>query len=84
MQKLPLTALVREQLLAARSASSGRSAKTVFGGHEQMLRQTVIAMARGRALAEHDNPGEATLQVLRGRVRLDTAGRRGTGPPAIC
>ena len=33
----------------------------------------MIAMRAGAALAEHESPGEATLQVLRGRVRL-TAG----------
>ena len=72
MQKMSLTALARERLLAARSASSGRSAQTVFGGHEQVLRQTLIAMAAGQELGEHDSPGEATLQVLHGRVRLAT------------
>jgi quercetin dioxygenase-like cupin family protein len=46
----------------------------VFGGHEHALRQTVIALTAGSALDEHENPGEATLQVLRGRVRL-TAGQ---------
>ena len=30
-------------------------------------------MQTGQSLAEHDSPGESTLQVLRGRVRL-TAG----------
>jgi quercetin dioxygenase-like cupin family protein len=72
MQKMSLTALVREQLVAARSASSGRSARTVFGGHERVLRQTVIAMVSGQVLDEHDSPGEATLHVLHGRVRLAT------------
>ena len=63
-------ALVDELLDRARSASSGRSARTVHGGHEHDLRQTVIALAGGRALGEHESPGEATLQVLRGEVRL--------------
>ena len=53
---------------------SGRSAHTVHGGHEHALRQTLIALTAGSGLAEHDSPGEATLQVLRGRVRLTTAG----------
>lgn len=73
MQKLSLQATGREQLVAAATASSGRSARTVYGGHEHVLRQTVIAMTAGRALAEHDNPGDATILVLSGRVRL-TAG----------
>ncbi|GAA4363187.1 hypothetical protein GCM10023166_06240 [Paeniglutamicibacter cryotolerans] len=35
-----------------------------------MLRQTVIALASGRSLSEHVNPGEATVMVLAGRIRL--------------
>jgi quercetin dioxygenase-like cupin family protein len=70
MQKTSLDALAREQLEAARGASSGRAARTVYGGHEHVLRQTVIGLCAGHALAEHQNPGEATLHVLRGRVRL--------------
>lgn len=70
MEKSSLTALVRHQLELARSASSGRSAHTVYGGHEHALRQTLIALAAGRMLDEHENPGEATVHVLHGRVRL--------------
>ena len=70
MNKLSLDALGREQLKIARQASSGRSAATAYGGHEHMLRQTVIALTAGRTLDEHENPGEATIYVLRGRVRL--------------
>lgn len=73
MEKLSLTALVREQLTRAESASSGRSASTVYGGHEHTLRQTVVALAAGQKLQEHENPGEATVHVLHGRVRV-TAG----------
>jgi quercetin dioxygenase-like cupin family protein len=73
MQKRSLTALGREQLVAARAAGSGRSASTVFGGHEHRLRQTLIALTAGSALDEHDSPVEATLMVLQGRVTL-TAG----------
>ena len=70
MEKSSLSALVSQQLKIAREASSGRSAHTVYGGHEHVLRQTLIALAAGRELAEHDSPGEATVQVLHGRVRL--------------
>lgn len=70
MQKTSLIALARHELAKAREASSGRSAKTVFGGHEHQLRQTVIALRSGEELSEHQNPGEATLQVLEGRVTL--------------
>jgi hypothetical protein len=70
MEESSLTALARRQLTLAREASSGRSAHTVFGGHEHTLRQTVIALAAGRRLDEHDSPGEAIVHVLHGRVRL--------------
>jgi quercetin dioxygenase-like cupin family protein len=70
MQKSSLTALARQQLDLARTASSGRSSSTVYGGHEHRLRQTVVALTAGQALSEHANPGEATVHVLSGRVRL--------------
>jgi quercetin dioxygenase-like cupin family protein len=70
--KSSLTALAREQLKIATHASSGRSARSVYGGHEYVLRQTLIALVAGRGLDEHDSPGEATVHVLQGRVRLAT------------
>jgi quercetin dioxygenase-like cupin family protein len=71
MQKLSLDARVREHLERARASSTERSAETVYGGHEHMLRQTLIALRSGAELSEHENPGEATVLVLRGRVRLN-------------
>lgn len=73
MQSYSLATLADEHLAAAHQAASGRSAVTVFGGHQHALRQTLVALAAGRGLDEHESPGEATLQVVRGRVRL-TAG----------
>lgn len=73
MEKSSLTALARELLEHATTTSSGRTADTVYGGHEHVLRQTVVAMAAGQSMTEHENPGEATVQVLRGRVRISTA-----------
>lgn len=81
MQKESLTALVRHHLENAVSASSGRSAHTVYGGHEHSLRQTLIALKAGSSLDEHENPGEATLQVLRGRVTLVAGETRWNGSP---
>ncbi|CUR55676.1 conserved hypothetical protein, putative cupin domain [metagenome] len=72
-QSESLTGLVQRHLETARAASSGRSAHTVYGGHAHVLRQTLIALRAGSSLDEHENPGEATLQVLHGRVTL-TAG----------
>ena len=74
MDGLSLGALVDEHLALAREHGSGRSAVTVHGGREHHLRQTLIALAGGRSLGEHESPGEATLQVLRGRVRLHAGG----------
>ncbi|MFW0150950.1 cupin domain-containing protein [Mycobacterium sp. smrl_JER01] len=69
MQKVSLEALARQQL--ANAAANGRNAAdTVVGGHERVLRQTVIGMTAGSELGEHENPGEATLYVLKGAVRL--------------
>ncbi len=70
MEKSSLTALAREHLDIAQTASSGRSSHTVYGGREHVLRQTLIALDAGQMLNEHENPGEATVYVLQGRVRL--------------
>lgn len=73
MDGIDLDALAHELLTTAQDVHSGRASHTVYGGHGHTLRQTVIALAAGHELAEHESPGEATLQVLTGRVRL-TAG----------
>ncbi|QDP96066.1 cupin domain-containing protein [Microlunatus elymi] len=70
MQKLSIQALAREQLEAAGRSPAARSARTVFGGHEHALRQTVIALQADASLDEHENPGEATVLVLSGKVEL--------------
>ena len=82
MDKLSLVATARELTKRAETSSNGRAAETVYGGHEHVLRQTVIALQQGETLAEHENPGEATVHVLTGRVRLvsgrtDWEGRAG-------
>ena len=70
MESQSLDTLVRHHLDAARASSSGRSAHTVYGGREHVLRQTLLALRAGSRLDEHENPGEATLLVLHGQVRL--------------
>jgi len=74
MDVVSLTALAEEQITAARASSAGRSAHTLHGGPGHALRRTVLALLGGRSLGEHESPGEATLQVLTGKVRLSTAG----------
>ena len=73
MQKISLEALARQQMKLAASAGGQHTADTVYGGHEKVLRQTVIGMIAGARLAEHENPGEATVLILHGRVRLSAA-----------
>lgn len=68
-----LRGLADEQLDAAHSARAGRAAHTVYGGKEHALRQTVLALAAGNRLDDHESPGEATLVVLHGRIQLGTA-----------
>ena len=70
---LSLSDIGDEQIAAATAARSGRAAHTIYGGREHALRQTVLALASGRGLDDHESPGEATLLVLRGRIRLGTA-----------
>jgi quercetin dioxygenase-like cupin family protein len=81
MNKTSLTALAREQLETARAASSGRSAHTVYGGHEHSLRQTLIALKADSVLDDHETNGEATVQVLLGRVRLTAGNNHWEGSP---
>jgi quercetin dioxygenase-like cupin family protein len=81
MDKLSLIATAREQSRKAAASTSRRAAETVYGGHDKSLRQTVIALPAGSALAEHENPGEATVHVLNGRVRLDCAQTSWEGSP---
>lgn len=81
MRKESLTTLVREHLEIASTASSGRSAHTIYGGSENVLRQTIIALREGSNLDEHESNGEATLQVLHGRVALVAGEDRWDGSP---
>lgn len=81
MEKFSLTALARQQLKRAQQASSGRSAETVYGGHEHVLRQTLIALIAGHRMDDHLSPGEATVHVLHGRVVLSTGEVEWEGAP---
>ncbi|MFH8988950.1 cupin [Streptomyces sp. NPDC017940] len=65
-----LNALVEEHLHGAHADDHGRSARLVV--HDGALRQSVIALTSGSALDEHVTPPAASLQVLRGKVRVTT------------
>ena len=64
-----LTALATELLEKAATGRSGRAAHTLPHPVDG-LRQTVMALLAGADLGEHESPGPATLQVLRGQVRI--------------
>ncbi|MEU9114525.1 cupin [Streptomyces sp. NPDC048483] len=66
-----LNTLVRDQIDDARASAHGRSAHLFL--HDGPLRQTVIALIAGASLDEHNTPPAASLQVLKGRVRLTRA-----------
>lgn len=70
-------------LADARAAvgNAGRSARTLYGGHGSALAQTLIALLAGSTLADHENHGQATVLVVRGRVRLTVGDSFSEGAP---
>jgi quercetin dioxygenase-like cupin family protein len=73
MEPISVHDAIEEHLAKALESPQGRSSHTLVGGHDRVLRQTVVALKAGERLAEHEAPGEATLLVLRGEVSLGTA-----------
>jgi quercetin dioxygenase-like cupin family protein len=73
MEKWSLKALADGLLRHALGGSSRRGTRTVNRGHPHSPCQAMIALGCGQRLDEHHDHGEATVQVLRGRVRV-TAG----------
>jgi quercetin dioxygenase-like cupin family protein len=65
-----LAAVAADLLEQAAAAPAGRAALTLVAGAGAPLKQTMLALRSGQQLAEHDAPGAATLQVVRGRARL--------------
>lgn len=72
MDVVSINSLADDQLAIAEAAESGRSSVTVYGRKGASLRQTVVALAAGRALGEHKSPGDASVYCLRGRVKVRT------------
>ena len=54
----------------ARASASGRAAKTLVKNGP--LRITLIAMRKGAAAKRHHVEGPATIQIMRGRLRITT------------
>jgi|SRR5664279_2547122 quercetin dioxygenase-like cupin family protein len=76
---LSLTALADEHLELARQASSGRSGYKLYGGRDHQMHLTMIALASGHLLDEHNNPGEALVQIVSGQVLVRGGGETLTG-----
>lgn len=70
MNSVDLKALTDEMLAAAGEASSGRATRVFRAVPKGSLSQVLVVLKAGRDLSEHENPGEALLHVLRGRVRM--------------
>lgn len=66
-----LEALTSVHLAKARAAENGRSAEVLV--HDGPLRQTVLALAEGTELGEHNSPPAASILALRGRLRVTVA-----------
>ena len=81
MDTTALTELSSTLLDEARADSARRAARTICGGSGHVLRQTAIALLAGSTLSDHENPGEATLQVLVGRVRVTWRTARSSSTP---
>lgn len=61
--------LATHHLDAALTDPNGRSSELV--ARDGMLRQTIVALRADTRLGAHNSPPAATLQVLRGRVRVE-------------
>jgi hypothetical protein len=83
MQKESLTALVRQHLDPALTASRGRSAHNVYGGHEHVLRQTLSALQAGTSLDEHENPVKPPFRCCTAAGPSSLARTDGTVRPEI-
>ncbi len=76
MDPIALDLDVMADFLLAQAAENPqhRAPQRIDFSHEQ-LRMTAFGFDTGGELPEHRNPGEAVLQVVRGRIRLSDASR---------
>lgn len=66
-----IAALTEEYVEAASSSPHGRSAELVL--QDGPLRQSVLGLAEGAELAEHDAPPAASVLVLKGSIEIVSA-----------
>lgn len=65
-----LRELAGELLEQATGNHAQRASRTIIGGRDRTMRQTLIALGPDSELAEHEAPGEATLFVYSGSVHV--------------
>lgn len=70
MSSVDLNALGSEVLQRAADSPNGHATQLVHSASDVGLAQVLLAIREGHEFADHANPGEATLQVLSGRMRL--------------
>lgn len=80
-ESVSLPALAQEQLAKAREAHSGRATVRVGHGPGDLFRHVLAAITAGHALSDHANPGEASVQVVVGRARLEWSNGSWEGGP---
>lgn len=66
-----------ELVRSAKTSRAGRAGRTLIPGAGAPLKQVLLGLADGQSLADHESPAAATLQVLRGAVRLTGSGQDG-------
>lgn len=65
-----LKALAEELLNKAAGTESGRATHVFRAVPGDSLLQVLLVLKDGKELSKHENPGEALLHVLSGKVRL--------------
>ena len=70
MNVVSLGALCDELLASAHAEPGGRAARTLHGDCSLSMRQMAVALVAGRE-TDQQGSGSATVQILRGRVRIN-------------
>jgi hypothetical protein len=84
VHKTSLDALARDQLQAAHAATSGRAARTVYGGHDHALRQTVIALVQASPSPSTTAPAKRPCTSYRAGSDSSPEPTPGTAGRVIC
>ncbi len=81
MEKISLTALAREHLETARAATQWSQRAHGLRRPRALVAPDPDGDDGGSKLDDHESPGEATLQVLHGRVRVTNSSAGWDGSP---